>query len=77
LRFGQIDKTVPDLNDYKDRRNNPTFCGFLKEQMSPMKESIQMKPAVINKKQTIPGGVGWGIDRPQLIKENKMITDDH
>ena len=42
-----------------------------------MKESIQMKPAVINKKQTIPGGVGWGIDRPQLIKENKMITDDH
>ena len=36
-----------------------------------------MNPAVIDKKQTIPGGVGWGIERPQLIKDSKMITDDH
>ena len=42
-----------------------------------MKESVQMGPAVINKKQTIPGGVGWGVERQQLIKARKMITDDH
>ena len=73
----KIDKTAPDHFDGNDRRNNPTFCGFLKEQMSPLKESVQMKPAVINKQQTIPGGYGWGVASPVLHVNHKMITDDH
>jgi len=73
----KTDKTAADQFDTKDRRNNPTFCGFLKEQMSPIKGSVQMQPAVIKSKQTIPGGVGWGVDQRKLIKDNKMLKEDH
>ena len=34
--------------------------------MDPHKESVDMKPAVINKQQAIPGGLGWGVNRQHL-----------
>ena len=36
--------------------------------MSPHKESVDMKPAVINKQQVIPGGLGWGMSKQHLTK---------
>lgn len=36
-----------------------------------------MQPAVINKQQRIPGGVGWGVSHQHLTGARVMITDDH
>mmetsp|Transcript_5519 Transcript_5519/g.7381 ORF Transcript_5519/g.7381 Transcript_5519/m.7381 type:complete len:211 (+) Transcript_5519:709-1341(+) len=54
----------------------PTYQGFLADQMSPQKNAIDNKPTVIDKVTRIPGAVGWGIERKHLVAEHKIITDD-
>jgi hypothetical protein len=44
--------------------------------MSPDKRSFAMMPGVINSVSVIPGSIGWGIERPHLVSDSKMIPID-
>ena len=54
----------------------PTYTGFLADQMSPLKGGIDNKPTVVNSVTRVPGQIGWGIERSHLKAEAKIITDD-
>ena len=65
-----------EIQNPKSRVYQPTFKGFLAEQMSPQKAGFDNKPTVINSVTRVPGAVGWGIERKHLIADAKIITDD-
>ena len=59
----ELDKA---LKNPHDRVYQPTFAGFLSEQMSPLKRSMDNKPLTMNSVTRVPGAVGWGVERPHL-----------
>ena len=44
--------------------------------MSTDKKSVAMMPSVVDSKTFIPGNIGWGVERPHLLAESKMIPVD-
>ena len=57
-------------------RISPTYAGLLHQGMSPQKGSVAMQPSTVNSTTTIPGNIGWGVDRPHLFAESKMVPID-
>lgn len=55
---------------------SPTYAGLLHQGMSPAKASVAMQPSTVNSSTMIPGNIGWGVDRPHLVAESKMIPID-
>lgn len=64
------------LSNPKDRKYQPTYTGFLADQMSPKKNAVDNKPTVVNAVTRVPGQYGWGIERNHLRAEHNIITDD-
>lgn len=63
--------------DYpKSRKLQPTFKGFLSEQMSPEKPAIDNLPTTVGSVTRVPGQIGWGIERKHLRNHAKVLTDD-
>ena len=79
-------KSDVKVMDYKEmipqnrtelRKQNPTFAGFMASTViDPQKEGIDNKPAIKKGIQQRPGGLGWGIERPNLKAESRIVTDD-
>jgi hypothetical protein len=44
--------------------------------MSPDKKSFAMMPSVVDSVSVIPGSIGWGVERPHLVSDSKMIPID-
>ena len=44
--------------------------------MSPEKRSFAMMPSTIDSVSVIPGSIGWGVERPHLVSDSKMIPID-
>ena len=65
-----------EIDNPTSRELQPTFKGFLSEQMSPQKGAVDNKPTTIGKVTRVPGAVGWGIERKHLRNQAKVITDD-
>lgn len=64
------------MHKKNSRSFQPTFSGFLSEQMSPQKHAMDNLPTTVGKITRVPGAVGWGVDRDHLKAETKLITDD-
>ena len=54
----------------------PTYKGYLAEQMHPHKGAVDNQPKVKGKNSRIPGMVGWGVSRKHLLAQHNIITDD-
>ena len=65
-----------EIANPKSRVYQPTFKGFLSEQMNSEKKSVDQQPSVVNSVTRIPGQIGWGIERKHLWKDNVLLTDD-
>lgn len=73
----RLDETLQNsLKNPQSRIYQPTFQGFLADQMSPQKGAMDNKPTVVGKVTRVPGQIGWGIERKHLKAESKIITDD-
>ena len=64
------------LNQPHSRIYQPTYKGFLADQMSPEKDAMDNQPTVVDKFTRVPGAYGWGVERDHLVAEHKIITDD-
>ena len=64
------------LNEPKSRIYQPTYQGYLADQMSPEKDAMDNKPTVVGKVTRVPGALGWGIEREHLVAPHHIITDD-
>lgn len=54
----------------------PTFTGYLSEQMDPMKKAFDNQPSRVGHATRIPGQIGWGIERNHLRASSNLIADD-
>lgn len=64
------------LKNPVSRVYQPTYTGFLSEQMSPQKGAVDNLRECVNQTTRIPGGVGWGVERQHLKDQVRMLTDD-
>lgn len=68
-------KTSVDRSEH--RRASPTYNGFISATtIDPKKQGVYDRPTIISGVQKMPGALGWGVERPTLIAENRIITDD-
>lgn len=44
--------------------------------MSPEKAAVDNKPVCMSSVTRIPGQIGWGVERPHLKAQSRIITDD-
>lgn len=65
-----------EIENPKSRKLQPTFKGFLSEQMSPGKGAIDNQPTTVGSVTRVPGQIGWGIERKHLRNQVKVLTDD-
>ena len=64
------------LQNPTSRIYQPTYTGYLSEQMDPQKKSMDNKRTVEGSSFRNPGFIGWGIERPHLRAKSSIITDD-